>query len=293
MTPPPLPVSDIFSNLNDQLATGAHLLGRSKHRQTIFEIVYKGKKQVKTIQEIANAAGISRTHVLKEGGKIAGLLLEKVKNGYKKKQELAVRYKTILALARNKKKLNSFPTKISPKISPGVTKINIQFPAQAKNAIFITIDDIDSFTKIRGQKQKLGKIDDLKEEKIKNGFQKIISEKGIFKDWGGERSDLYSTNIIFKGKRIASAIAFKGRSTNGKLVPAKMGKNGDQINRLFTEPAELFLVVYCGQIDSSIVSQMKASAISVAINASSKIYYGIVDGNDLGRLVSAYPKVFN
>jgi len=88
-----VPVSDLLSNFNDQLATAARIIGRSKHRQAIFRVVYQGSKQIKTIAEIATAVGISRVHVLKEGRKMAGLLFEKVRGGYKKKNELATRYK--------------------------------------------------------------------------------------------------------------------------------------------------------------------------------------------------------
>ncbi len=72
-----------------------------------------------------------------------------------------------------------------------------------------------------------------------------------------------------------------------------MGKNGDQIGRLFEEPAQMSLIVYNGQINSSIISQMKAFAIAKTFGNSKRIYFGIIDGNDLSRLVVAYPKAFN
>jgi len=128
---------------------------------------------------------------------------------------------------------------------------------------------------------------------LKKAFQKIVGERGLFKDWGGERSDLYTTQIVLKNARIPAAIAFKGRGTKGKLVPAKMGKNGDQVGRLFSEPAQLFLIVYNGQIDSSIISQMEAFAIGNALGGSKSIYFGVVDENDLGRLANAYSQDFS
>lgn len=289
MTSSPLPVTDVLSNYNDQLVNAARLLGRSKHRQAIFETVYRGKKQVKTIQEIMNSTELSQVHVLTEGAKMAGLLFDKVSEGYKKKIDISTRYKRILSLARNKKKLESLSTKTSPNFGRKVLSVNIAFPSQAQYAIFITIDEIDSFSNVK--KYTGSRVSSLEENEIKEGFKKIIEEEGVFKDWGGEKSDLYSTNIIFKGRRIPTAIAFKGKGTSAKLVPAKMGKNGDQINRLFTEPAELFLVVYWGQIESSIISQMRAFAIGSAMSGC-KVYYGVIDGNDLSRLIQAYPNAF-
>jgi len=290
MSSNPAPVTDTLSNFNDQMATAARLIGRSKHRQAIFAFVYCGKRQIKTIAEIGKAVGISKTHVLKEGGKLAGLLLDKIPDGYKKRKEFAPRYKDILALAKNKKKLERLPTKTSPRVGIKGIKVNLTFPSLAQNARIITVDDIDSFSRLKKHRF-TGTAKMLKEQKIKEGFKRIIGEKGTFKDWGGEKSDLYTTHILFRGKRIVAAVAFKGSGTKGKLVPAKMGKNGDQINRLFDEPAGLFLVVYGGQIDSSVVSQMQAFAVARAISGQ-KIYFGIIDGSDLGRLISAYREHF-
>lgn len=289
MSSSPTPVTDTLSNFNDQMATAARLIGRSKHRQAIFAFVYRGKKQIKAIVEIAKALSLSQSHVLKEGGKMAGLLFDKVPGGYKKRKEFSPRYKEILTLAKNNKKLERLPTKTSPHVNIKETKVNITFPRTAQNAKLITIDDINSF-KLKRQTS-TGKAKRLKEQKIKEGFKKIINERGSFKDWGGEKSDLYTTHIRLKGKRLATAIAFKGRGTEGKLVPAKMGKNGDQINRLFDEPASLFLIVYGGQVDSSIISQMQAFAVARAIGGQ-KIYFGIINESDLDKLIFAYPKYF-
>lgn len=286
----PHPVSDLLSNFNDQIAHAAKLIGRSKVRQAIFEFVYRNKRQIKTIPEISKAIGKSQAHVLKEGGKMAGLVLEKIPGGYKKHKQFAPYYKKILALARNKEKLERFPTKISPKINANTLEVKITFPRSARNAIFITIDDLDSFSRARNQSLGARSVA-ISEMKTKRAFQEIIGERGSFKDWGGEKSDLYTTHIRLKGKRVSAAIAFKGKGTRGKLVPSKMGKNGDQINRLFEEPAQLFIVVYGGQIDSSVISQMMAFAIGKAMNGQ-KIYYGVIDGSDLVKVISAYSKYF-
>jgi hypothetical protein len=271
------------------MVAAARILGRSKHRQAIFEHVYYGPKQVKTVEEIMAATGLSQTHVLKEGGKMAGLLMEKVPGGYKKKQDFKTRYKTILAMAKDKKKLERVPTKVAPKAANTDRKVVVRFPSAARNAKFITIDEIDSFSKVGIQARK--DVKGIPERVIKSAFAKIIGEKGTFKDWGGEKSDLYSTKVKIGARRVPAAIAFKGKATKGKLVPAKMGTNGDQINRVFDEPAEVFLVVYGGQIESSIVAQMRAFAMGKAIGGQ-RVFYGIVDGTDLGRIAAAYPNYF-
>src|ERR1700681_505874 len=103
-----LSVSDLLSNLNDQVVNSARLMGRSKHRQSIFDAVYRGQKQEKSVQEIMATTGLSQIRVLNEGKRL-GPLLEKVRGGFRKKRELAPHYKKILTLARNSKKLADVP----------------------------------------------------------------------------------------------------------------------------------------------------------------------------------------
>jgi hypothetical protein len=71
-----------------------------------------------------------------------------------------------------------------------------------------------------------------------------------------------------------------------------MGKNGDQLGRLFNSEAQVFFVVYHSKIDESVVQQMSAYAIARALSGV-RIYYGLIDGDDLGRLVVAYPAEFS
>ncbi len=42
------------------------------------------------------------------------------------------------------------------------------------------------------------------EEKVKEAFAEIIGEPTVPKDWGGERSDLFSSRVELDGKRISS-----------------------------------------------------------------------------------------
>ncbi|MDD2753339.1 MAG: hypothetical protein PHT44_01910 [Candidatus Portnoybacteria bacterium] len=282
----PVRVTDTLSNYNDQLATAAKILGRSKVRRRIFEAIYRGKKEIKTIKELMRFTGYSQTHILKEGGKMDGFLIEKISNGYRKRKEFSPRYRDIIELVKNKKKLEKLSTKTHPKTAVNIGRVSVSFPISAQNAHYITIDDIGSFSKVRGALAG-SPVKGLRENEIKDLFKRILKEKGTFKDWGGEKSDLFSTRLILKSKRLRCAIAFKGRGTKGKLVPAKMGKNGDQITRLFDEPADLYLIVYNGQIDSSIVSQMQAFAVVKAISGQT-VYYGVIDGADLSLIFAAY-----
>jgi len=283
-----VPVSDLLSNLNDQVANGAALMKRSKPRQDIFRAIYKGQRQEKTVREVMNETGLTQIRVLNEAKKL-GPLVEKVSNGFRKRKELASHYKKILWYARNPKKLAAVLTKVSPKVSVNATQVKVSFTPAAGKAIPITIADIDSFVKAKIGTKRLGPV---REDLIKKGFARVVGEGGTFKDWGGEKSDLYTNKFRVKGARRAVAVAFKGKGTKGRLVPAKMGKNGDQIGRLFDEPAEVFLVAYCGQIDSAIVSQMHAFAIAKKAMNGQRVYFGVIDADDLGAIAAGYPEQF-
>lgn len=282
------PVTDFLSNLHDQMANSARLMIRASQRQSIFEAIYKGQKQEKSVQEIMKITGLSQIRVLNEAKKL-GPLVEKVRGGFRKKKDLAPHYRKILSMARDKNKLDKLPTKVSPIIRNGGLRVTVNYPATAGKAIPITIADVDSFSKAKKRATKLGPIP---EKTIKDAFAQIIGDSGTFKDWGGEKSDLYSNKFKIKGRRRSVAVAFKGRGTGGKLVPKKMGVNGDQIGRLFDEPAEAFLIVYCGQIDSSIVSQMQAFAIGKKAMIGQTVYFGVIDDDDLGRIAAGYPNAF-
>lgn len=282
-------VTDTRSNTYEQIANAALVIGRSNHRQWVFKAVYFGKKSVKTVIEIMQLTGLSQKQVLTAGAPMATHeLIKKIPEAYQKDEFFKQHYRRILEIAQNPSKIKQLP--IQRFASVDKQFVNIRFPKQAKRAQQITVDDIDSFALIKNNKAK--PLKSIYEEEIKLGFQKIIGDGGNFKDWGGEKSDLFTTKLRLNGKRIVTAIAFKGRGTSGKLTPKKMGANGDQIGRLFNEPAQVFLVVYCGQIESSVVDQMRAFAIVQAIGRDIPIYYGIIDADDLGRVASAYSDDF-
>ena len=101
--------------------------------------------------------------------------------------------------------------------------------------------------------------------------------------------------VIFQSKEkyFAQSFALKGKATKGILTPKKMGKNGDQIQRLFSSPADVFIIQYHSQIGEGVISQMETYATMTSINKFKTIYHGIIDGKDTSRLVTAYSNEFN
>ena len=179
-------------------------------------------------------------------------------------------------------------------------KINTQLPKSATiriprpriRARYITIDDIDSFGQVARIRVEPGEYTAMAESRFKNGIAKILGEGGKFKDWGGERNDLYTNRVRISDRRLPAAFAFKGVGTRGILTPRLMGKNGDQIQRLFKTAACAVIVQYWGQVAESVVEQMAEFAKAKSATDGSLDFYGIVDGSDSNRLIKAYPQAF-
>jgi hypothetical protein len=288
-------VSDVRSNPQDQIAHAARVIGRSEDCRKVFSAIYQGKKAVKTVTDIVQMTSLARIRVLQEARKLFNnRIVKQIKVGkdlaYEKDPFFTQHKKTILRLAGNKKALERFPTKITPKI--GEIAVSVSLPKRMVDAQQITIDGIDSFNKVRGVTQILNPVP-IDEEKFQQGLQKIMGETGNFQDWGGETDDLFSTRLVLNGERKSVAFGLKGKGTTGKLTPKKMGKRGDQVQRLFRAPAEVFLVQYWDQIDESIMEQMKQFAVAKSAVEAKRIYYGVIDGQDTLRILTAYPECFS
>lgn len=83
---------------------------------------------------------------------------------------------------------------------------------------------------------------------VKSAIAELLHEFNVEKDWGGELSDLYTLNLRLDGQQISSAWLLKGKSVRRQMKIADLGKNGDQIVRLASEPAHLLVMQSnCGQ----------------------------------------------
>ncbi len=292
----PVQVTDIRANLNENIVHAANVLGRSGDRRKVFEAIYHGKRRVKTVDDIVRATGLKSVRVLQEGGKLhANHIVEKTKKdgqtAYEKYDIYTQHKPKVLALVDHPEKVKKVPTKQTPAVSEAT--FHIRVPGRKPRAIPVTVDDIHSFRKIKkvtniDSSLPLGK---MAESKLKAGLKKIIGETHSFKDWGGEKNDLYTSKLVYGGKRRRAAFALKGKGTKGPLTPKKMGKNGDQIARLVSSAADMFFVLYHGKIDESVISQLEAFAVGKAISGG-VIYYGVIDGDDLNRLYQAYGDCF-
>ena len=291
-----LKVADVRANLNENILHAARIIGKSKARRAVFSAIYGGKRQIKTVDDIRRATNLSQVRVLQEAGVLAANgVVEKVKKdkrtAYKKDDAYSHHKKRILDIVENPGRKKRYPTKQEPRVTGGT--IRIALTKSQPKPVEITVDDIEAFRAVRKVSPTGGRVGlaAIPEARIKTFLRKIIGESRDFQDWGGEKNDLFTNKLQFRGRRRAGAFALKGRATKGPLTPKKMGKNGDQIARLFSSEAEVFPVVYHSVVDQAIHEQLRAFAVARALGGR-RVSYGVVDGQDLGRLVEAYPNQF-
>jgi len=213
-------VSDARSNPNDQIAHAANALRLSSRRRKVFVEIYRGKKKAKTVPELVRTTKLTRIAVLQEGGKLAGLhIVNQIKidgqTAYEKDVFIATNKNKILALAGNPKKLKEYPTKYNQKSSSssGPSPIRVTVQGARIQITTVTCDDFDQFCKAKKIKSAPKKV--ISEKAFKAGILKLIGDKGRFQDWGGEKNDLYTTKLKFKGQRRSAAFAFKGPGMQG------------------------------------------------------------------------------
>jgi hypothetical protein len=153
----------------------------------------------------------------------------------------------------------------------------------------VWVDEIDSFSAVKGTTHpswmQVQRLKDIPEHAIKQAFQDIIGEPFEQKDWGGEHSDLDTTQLMWNGKRRAALFAFKGPAKFGVLHPGDMGKNGDQMDRLFHQNADIYVVQHCHKFASSVRSMMRMYATALPGRN-----FVMIDGADTYRILRAYGK---
>lgn len=127
----------------------------------------------------------------------------------------------------------------------------------------------------------------ITEKQIKQYFGEIINEGNADKDWGGEQSDLFTTHLHINGEQFRAAFIFKGPSKFHKMEVSDLGKNGDQIVRLFDEPVDIFVLQHCHYITPRVIKTMDVFANQI----NRQRMYCIIDGIDTLRIFKAYRKI--
>jgi hypothetical protein len=128
----------------------------------------------------------------------------------------------------------------------------------------------------------------IAEHEVKRMLLAIIGEPEAPGDWGGERSDAFTTNVYIDAQRTRTSFVLKGPAKRGELTPAHYGKNGDQLQRSFTQPATLHVV----QANASLATSMRELLNGLVLDARSKgdsrAAATLWDGTDTARILAAY-----
>lgn len=124
----------------------------------------------------------------------------------------------------------------------------------------------------------------IPEAAVKAAFAEIIGEPFVPKDWGGERSDLFSSRLTIEETELSAAFLLKGPAVRGPLHPSDLGLRGDQMLRLFEEPADMFVLQHAYKIETTTRKLMRI----LAMDGRHPRRYCVIDGADTYRILRAY-----
>ena len=155
-------------------------------------------------------------------------------------------------------------------------------------------EEIDSFERIsevnEAEVADLFPLVQLSEDEVKKHICDIIGHPFPQKDWGGEVCDIFC-NVRFRRRTVPSAFILKGKSyATRPLRISDLGKNGDQLVRMFSLPAELFVVQSNGPIDGAVYNQIQAQ-VAEKLMTNQPVYYLVMDGVQTARLLRSYGKI--
>jgi hypothetical protein len=124
------------------------------------------------------------------------------------------------------------------------------------------------------------------EQAVKELLCSLLSEHSVPSDWGGEESDVLSANLMIDGRRHTGAFLLKGPAKFHPMKPTDLGKNGDQLYRLFNIPAQVYVVQHCHNIGAAVRKQAEAFALARTFVAPCRIVF--MDGVTTARLLRAH-----
>ncbi|MFM0162815.1 methyltransferase [Paraburkholderia sediminicola] len=126
----------------------------------------------------------------------------------------------------------------------------------------------------------------IPESTVKELICNLLGEVEVPADWGGEESDLFSCNLMVGGDRMTGAFLLKGPAKFHPMTPRDLGKNGDQLYRLFNTPAQVFVVQHCHSIGPAVRKTAEAFALNRAFIAPCRLVF--LDGWATAQLLRAH-----
>lgn len=124
------------------------------------------------------------------------------------------------------------------------------------------------------------------EQTVKELICRLLGDHSVPSDWGGEESDVLSANLVADGRRHVGAFLLKGPARFHPMKPTDLGKNGDQLYRLFNIPAQIYVVQHCHAIGAAVRKQAEAFALARSFVAPCRVVF--MDGLTSARLLRAH-----
>lgn len=162
-----------------------------------------------------------------------------------------------------------------------------QSPTSSPDQIYV--EEIDSFQEVSIINAEDLDVDlplEMYEEDVKDNLREIIGEPFDQDDWGGERNDLFTNRVLVDGERVETAVMLKGPSVSSEMHMSDAGSRGDQVQRLFESPANLFIVQYNGKFEDRFIQHVRQQA-----QIENADMYCLMDGIDTARVLRAYGKI--
>jgi hypothetical protein len=179
----------------------------------------------------------------------------------------------------------------------GLNKIRLQSLPEYTDLpldVRLYVEDIDSFRKVRDVNPAavVGALTDgyldRSEDSIQTSLERILNVPFHKKDWGGEVNDLYTANLVINSARHETAFLLKGNGVRARTMEIKhCGANSDQLLRLVSSPAKVFIVQFVGNVSESVVSDIDGK-VRYARSQGRDAWYCIMDGQDTARVLRAY-----
>ncbi len=291
-------VTEFSASSEETIHKIAEELATSERKLKVFEAIYSGGNKPKNAAALAALTGFNETVVLQLATPMAHqqyfeTLKHEGRVSFKKFHHINAKKDKILRLAKNPVQLKKHVTTRTPRQT-----VLVQVDSRKRTEISVSeifIDDVEEFQDVLDLKpSKLPVLVParLPEKIFKYGIASVLGNQGKFQDWGGEKNDLYSTHVTIGGRRMPTAFALKGPATAPPLTIAKLGKNGDQIPRLFSTTAEAFFVQFEGQIEEAVKEDTVAHAIKKSKETGKEIFYGLIALEDSYRLRVRYASHF-
>lgn len=151
------------------------------------------------------------------------------------------------------------------------------------------VGEIDSFSQVSqigAEEIDVNLLQQVSESQVKRYLREIIGEPYDQTDWGGELNDLFTNRVTVDGRRVDAAFMLKGPGIDGPMRIKDAGTRGDQFQRLFQSPAEMYVIQFNGKIEDRTIRHIKDLA-----KAYEAPMYCIIDGTDTARLLKAYDKI--